>query len=88
MSGAGVPGSVTFAGPGNLGRAVPVVLTRAQLFAKALKVCRTKRNKHKRGVCEAAARKRYGPVRKAKKAGKAKKSARPARGSGTGWGGR
>jgi hypothetical protein len=36
-------------------------LTGAQKLAKALKACRAKRNKHKRGVCEARARKRYGP---------------------------
>jgi hypothetical protein len=36
-------------------------LTGAQKLAKALRSCRVKRNKHKRGVCEAQARKRYGP---------------------------
>jgi hypothetical protein len=36
-------------------------LTSAQKLAKALKSCRAKRNKHRRSVCEAQARKRYGP---------------------------
>jgi hypothetical protein len=35
--------------------------TGAQKLAKALKSCRAKRNRHKRSVCEAQARKRYGP---------------------------
>jgi hypothetical protein len=41
-------------------------LTSAQKLAKALKSCRAKRNRHKRGVCEAQARKRYGPRLKKK----------------------
>jgi hypothetical protein len=62
----GAPASATFSGAGNLAPPVvarlPVkVLTRAQLLAKALKACRNKHNKHKRGVCERQARKRYGP---------------------------
>jgi hypothetical protein len=36
-------------------------LTNAQKLAKALRSCRAKRNRHKRGVCEVQARKRYGP---------------------------
>jgi hypothetical protein len=34
--------------------------TRAQLLAKALKVCRKKGNRHKRATCEKQARKKYG----------------------------
>jgi hypothetical protein len=58
----GTPASATFNGPGNV-VPEPVVkvkpLTRAQKLAKALKACRTKRNKHKRLACEKQARKRY-----------------------------
>jgi hypothetical protein len=58
--------STAVSGAGNLEPAVsrPAAarsLTGAQRLAKALKSCRAKRNKHKRGVCEAQARKRYGP---------------------------
>jgi hypothetical protein len=65
--------STSTSGSGNLGPAVskpPAVrsLTSAQKLAKALKSCRSKRNKHKRGVCEAQARKRYGPRQKKKSA--------------------
>jgi hypothetical protein len=42
-------------------------LTRAQLLAVALKACRKQLHGHKRHVCEARARKRYGPVKKANK---------------------
>jgi hypothetical protein len=42
-------------------------LTRAQLLAAALKACRKKAKGHKRTVCEARARKRYAPAKKAKK---------------------
>jgi hypothetical protein len=60
-------------GQGNLEPAVskPVAvksLSNAQKLAKALKSCRAKRNRHKRGVCEAQARKRYGPRLKKKSA--------------------
>ncbi len=47
--------------------------TRAQLFAAAMKVCRKKAKGHKRAVCEARARKRYGAVKKAKKGAVRKK---------------
>lgn len=47
--------------------------TRAQLLAAALKACRKKAKGHKRAVCEARARKRYGPVKKAKKGAVRKK---------------
>ena len=44
----------------------PKPLTRAQLLAKALKLCK-KEHKSKRAKCEAAARKKYGPKKKHKK---------------------
>jgi hypothetical protein len=72
------PPSSAFSGPGNVTpppAVKPVVLTRAQKLAKALKACRTKANKHTRVACEALARKRYGPPHKAKKAAKAKRPA-------------
>jgi hypothetical protein len=80
------PGSATFSGPGNATPAVeapkppPKPSTRTQKLAKALKACRTKRNRHKRTACEAAAHKRYPAPHKKKtqkKApNKAKKSTR------------
>jgi hypothetical protein len=71
-----VSGSAGLFGPGNLSAPVvavvePKPLTRAELLAKALKVCRVKHNKHQRAVCEAKARARYAPAHKA-----AKKSSR------------
>jgi hypothetical protein len=66
--------SVSFNGSRNVAPAPPPPkspLTNAQKLAKALKSCRSKRNKHKRTVCEAQARKRYGT--------KAKKSAHGSR---------
>ena len=42
-------------------------LTTAQKLAKALKACRSKRNKKKRASCEATARRRYGTKTAAKK---------------------
>ena len=42
-------------------------LTRAQMLAVAMKACRKQSHGHKRHVCEARARKRYGPVKKADK---------------------
>jgi hypothetical protein len=72
----GAPASATFSGPGNLTPAPPpppAKLTAAQIRAKnltkALKTCRTKKNKHKRALCERTARHQFG----AKKASKAKK---------------
>jgi hypothetical protein len=70
----GVPSSATFNGTGDASPTV-VRLTRAQLLAKALKVCRTKKNRGKRVACERKARRAYGPA-KAKKSTHAKKSAR------------
>jgi hypothetical protein len=65
--------SGSISGEGNL---EPVVskpaavrsLTSAQKLAKVLKSCRAKRNKHKRDICEAQARKKYGPRSKKKSA--------------------
>ncbi len=42
-------------------------LTRAQKLAKALKECKKKKNKKKRAACKAQAKKKYGPISKAKK---------------------
>jgi hypothetical protein len=42
-------------------------LTRAQKLAKALKECKKKKNKKKRAACKAQAKKKYGPITKAKK---------------------
>ncbi len=67
------PPSVTFNGVGNFAApTAPVVkakaksLSRAQKLADALKQCR-KKPKRKRASCEAQARKRYGPIGKARK---------------------
>ena len=71
----GAPASATFNGPGNLTPTPPpppkhrtAAQIRAEKLKKALKACRTKHNKHKRQACEKQARKRYGPLKKAKKA--------------------
>jgi hypothetical protein len=66
-----VEGSGAFSGPGNL-VAAPVavvrpavkVLSRGVKLARALKACRAKKSKHARAVCEAAARRRFGPAAK------------------------
>ena len=67
------PPSVTFNGVGNFTPPVTTVvktkaktLSRAQKLTDALKACR-KESKHKRASCEARARKRYGPSKKAHK---------------------
>jgi hypothetical protein len=44
----------------------PRPLTRPQKLANALKVCRAKRDRHRRQLCEKTARKRYGAKPKAK----------------------
>ncbi len=70
------PGSESFAGPGNLtpppaaatGKSKPP--TRQQKLAKALSACRTKHNKHKRQLCERAARRPFGAKASAKKSTK------------------
>jgi hypothetical protein len=77
----GAPPSATFSGPGNASSTPPAVVkpkpkTAAQLKAeklvKALKTCRTKKNKQKRQACEKRARAKYGPTKsKTKKAKKA-----------------
>lgn len=71
------PGSSTFDGPGNFppptstpAKPKPKPLTPAQKLGKALKECRVKHNKHKRAICEAQARKRYGSKPKSHKGGK------------------
>jgi DNA-binding beta-propeller fold protein YncE len=78
------PGTATFNGEGNITPPPPpkgktAAQIRAEKLAKALKACRTKRNKHKRKVCEAQARKRYGTAHKANKAEKATSNRRASR---------
>jgi hypothetical protein len=79
----GVPGSSTVSGSGNVPSAPPPapvvvkkvtkkVLSRAQRLAAALKACKKKPKGKRRVVCEAGARKQYGPVKGAKKTSKAK----------------
>jgi len=85
--GGSVPGvlgpaaSATFTGSVNLAPQPPpkpVVLTRAQRLAKALRACRHEKSRKKRAVCERRARKAYGPVHAAKRpSGRGKKAARP-----------
>jgi hypothetical protein len=59
------PGSLSFSGPGNLTPPPPVAVVktaaqiRAEKLAKALKVCRKKKSRHKRLACEKQARKQY-----------------------------
>lgn len=53
LTGVGPVGTVTVT------EGKPVVLTRAQKLAKALKVCKQKKNKSKRASCERKARKKY-----------------------------
>ena len=69
----GASSSAALLGDGNLG-APPVSRvvvkpspTRAQRLVAALKLCRKKSKKKQREVCEKRARKKYGPVPKAKK---------------------
>jgi hypothetical protein len=66
----GAPSSATFNGKGNLAPpAVPkktAAQVRAEKLTKALKVCKRDKKKAKRQTCEKVARKRYGPVKKAK----------------------
>ncbi len=50
--------------------------SRAQKLAKALKTCRRKRSFKQRALCQAKAKKRYGPTRQAKKSTNAEKSRR------------
>jgi len=71
----GAPASATFAGPGNqsppavkpAAKPKPKALTRAQKLKKALAACRKRdHRKGKRKACEKAARRKFGPVKKAK----------------------
>jgi hypothetical protein len=83
------PSSSTFSGAGNapqqavLGTKAtkPAVKkpTRAQELAKALRVCRKKKNKSKRVACEKQARKKYGPENTKKKAKAKRRSSHGAR---------
>jgi hypothetical protein len=65
------PPSSTFNGVGNFAgstaKSTAKSLTQEQRLAGALKVCHAKKNEKKRAACEAAARKKYGPVHRAKK---------------------
>ena len=81
----GAPATATLLGSGNLpapAATVPAVKakapTRAQELAKALSKCRSKANKQQRKSCEAAARKRYGPVKAKQKQRAPAKKARKA----------
>jgi hypothetical protein len=76
--------SATFSGPGNIATGVlpsktltppkPKPLTRKQKLATALKACRKLKAKHKRSLCEARAKKRYGAKAQGKSKPKAKKN--------------
>ena len=86
----GQPPSATLTGSGNVPLPAPAkaqktaAQIRAEQLAKALKVCRVKRNKHRRQSCEAQARKRYDPpLPKARKKHKptGSKAARDRKGS-------
>ncbi len=84
----GASGSATFSGSGNLLRPPPSnhevsglrtsskPLTIAQKLSNALKACRKQHAKKKRKVCEALARRRYPPRRKAKQTRKLHKAGR------------
>ena len=70
----GAPASATFQGPGNPTSATPppakpktAAQIRAEHLKKALKACKKDKKKSKRQACEKQARKRYGPLKKAKK---------------------
>ena len=52
---------------------VTKTLTRSQKLAAALKTCKKDKAKSKRAKCESAARKAYGPAKRAKKAGSRKR---------------
>jgi hypothetical protein len=67
------PASALVSGDGNLtvnAAALPTPrpkLTRAQLLVRALRACRSKRDSHKRAICQAQARRKYGPARRVNK---------------------
>lgn len=75
------PASATFAGAGNF--LPPSVTTgkytktaaqvRRETLSRALRACRAKRSKHRRAVCEAHARRRYGTPSRAKNSNKSGK---------------
>jgi hypothetical protein len=71
------PSTVTFSGTGNfpaqLVKAKTAAQVRAEKLAKALKACRAIHAKHRRALCQARARKRYGAHHKATKAGVTRK---------------
>jgi hypothetical protein len=78
-SGSGA-GSSLFAGPGNLAPASPSPVVgkrrsaaevRTAALAKALRACRAKGSRRVRAVCEARARRRYGPPHTVKRASRA-----------------
>jgi hypothetical protein len=52
----------------------PKALTRAQKLARALRACKKDKSRRKRAACERQARKRYGPLHKAKKSRTAKRT--------------
>jgi hypothetical protein len=69
-----IPSSALLQATGNV-ESIPVVAAsrpktaaqiRAEHLRKALKLCKAKRNRHRRAVCEATARHRYGPRKAAK----------------------
>jgi hypothetical protein len=82
------PSSATFNGVGNFppppaAKAKTPAQIRAEQLARALKSCHKKKNKHKRAICEAQAKRRYGPLHKAKKSnrpGRAGKASHKQRG--------
>jgi hypothetical protein len=74
----GAPAGATFSGPGNLtpaaggsGKPKTAEQIRIEKLNKALNSCHKDRSKKKRTKCEAAAKKKYGPTKKSKKAKKA-----------------
>ena len=72
-----VPGSSNIAAEGNLAPPPrPKPPTRAQKLAKALKVCRAKRDRHKRAKCESAAIRAYGHKAKARQSAREQRRSR------------
>jgi hypothetical protein len=75
------PASTTFRGPASVVPGAPVAphrtgaQLRAQALKRALRACRAKRNRHRRRVCEAKARRRYGPKPSATRPAKVKRGA-------------
>jgi hypothetical protein len=75
------PASATFNGPGNVAPAPPgpKIETRAQKLTRALAQCHKDRAKKKRVSCEKSAKKKYGAVKKTKKAKKSSHNGRASR---------